>query len=92
MDWEHPYPTSNPVGRFLGQEGANLPNSITEDVVGLSLCPEYSEKQLRRMNRLRRAKHNNVHEDGNEIRRFVKGKSCNRYLSRKRIFSEEVTL
>jgi len=33
------------------KEGKNLPNSITEDIGGFSLMPEYSAKQLRGINR-----------------------------------------
>jgi hypothetical protein len=47
----------------MEKEGANLPNSETEDIVGLSLRPKYPEKQLRRINRLHRAKYNDVPKD-----------------------------
>lgn len=50
--WQ-PTPAENPVGRIPVNEGKNLPNSETEDVGGFSLCPAYSEKQLRRIERLR---------------------------------------
>jgi len=45
----------NPVGRAPVKEGRNLPNSVTEDVGGFSLYSTYSEKQLRRIERLRRS-------------------------------------
>lgn len=45
-------PAKNPVGRIPVKEGRNLPNSETEDVGGFSLCPAYSTKQLRRIERL----------------------------------------
>ncbi len=47
-------PVESPVGRTPVKEGANLPNSVTEDVGGFSLCPTYSNKDLRRIDRLRR--------------------------------------
>jgi len=46
-------PIENLVGRIPVKEGINLPNSVTEDVGGFSLCPTYSAKQLRRIERLR---------------------------------------
>ena len=46
-------PVESPVGRIPVKEGTNLPNSVTEDVGGFSLCPTYSAKQLRRIDRLR---------------------------------------
>lgn len=46
-------PVENLVGRIPVKEGTNLPNSVTEDVGGFSLCPTYSAKQLRRIERLR---------------------------------------
>lgn len=44
---------NTPVWKTLVKEGQSLPNSITEDVGGFSLCPTYSGKQLRRIRRLR---------------------------------------
>jgi hypothetical protein len=46
-------PAESPVGRIPVEEGKNLPNSETEDVGGFSLCPSYSNEQLRRIERLR---------------------------------------
>lgn len=46
-------PAESPVGRIPVKEGTNLPNSVTEDVGGFSLCPTYSAKQIRRIKRLR---------------------------------------
>src|SRR2546427_12537583 len=43
----------SPVGRIPVKEGTNLPNSVTEDVGGFSLCPSYSPKGLRKIERLR---------------------------------------
>lgn len=47
---------------FLGQipirrygvvvDGVNLPSTIAEDVASFSLCPSYSAKQLRRIERI----------------------------------------
>jgi len=51
LAWE-PNPENNPVGGMPVKEGRNLPNSVTEDVGGFSLCPTYSEKQLKRIERL----------------------------------------
>ena len=51
-------PAENPVGRHLVKEGTNLPNSVTEDVGGFSLCPTYSDKELRRIERIRRTEAN----------------------------------
>lgn len=52
---EKPSLIESPVGRILVKEGKNLPNSETEDVSGFSLCPAYSDKELRRIERVRRA-------------------------------------
>ncbi len=48
-----PDPINNPVGRSPVKEGKNLPGSETEDVGDFSLCPTYSGKELRRIERLR---------------------------------------
>ena len=41
-----------PLGRYgIVVDGKNLPSSITEDVGGVSLCPSYSDKQLREIKR-----------------------------------------
>jgi hypothetical protein len=56
MEWE-PYPRQLQVGSYLAKiDGKKLPNSVTEDVRGFFLCPSYSAKQLRSMNRLRQRK------------------------------------
>ncbi len=52
LAWE-PNPQNIPDGRSPVKEGATLPNSETEDVGGFSLCPTYSAKQLRRIERFR---------------------------------------
>lgn len=49
--WQ-PKPEENPVGIQLVKEGKNLPNSVTEDISGFSLCPSYSAKQQRRIHRI----------------------------------------
>ena len=36
------------------KEGFHLPNSVTEDVAGFSLMPQYSVKQLRRIGKHKR--------------------------------------
>ena len=60
------FPVESPVGRIPVKEGTNLPNSVTEDVGGFSLCPTYSDKELRRIERIRRAEANR-HEITNGI-------------------------
>jgi hypothetical protein len=56
MVWE-PCPRQFQVGSYLVKiDGKKLPNSVTEDVRGFSLCPTYSIKQLRSINRLRKRK------------------------------------
>jgi len=39
-----------PAWEMLVKEGRTLPNSTTEDVSGFSLMPQYSVRQLRRIN------------------------------------------
>ena len=51
--WQ-PKPTKTLVRKFPVKEGKNLPNSVTEDVVGMSLMPQYSTKQLRKIGRRQR--------------------------------------
>jgi|TARA_B110001454_G_scaffold82700_1_gene79442 hypothetical protein len=51
--WQ-PTPTKTLVRKFPVKEGKNLPNSVTEDVVGMSLMPHYSTKQLRKIGRKQR--------------------------------------
>jgi len=41
-------------GSFPIKDDATLPDSVTEDIGGYSLCPIYSTNQLRRMDRLER--------------------------------------
>jgi hypothetical protein len=62
MAWV-PYPEKHQMGRYLAKEGANLPNGLTEDVSGISLCPTYSHKQLRRITRLEIRK--SAHQEAN---------------------------
>ena len=51
-----------PIGRYgVVADGVNLPSTIAEDVAGFSLCPSYSAKQLRRIERI--AKKNAVKEN-----------------------------
>lgn len=61
LAWE-PTPQKIPDGRYPVKEGTTLPNSVTEDVGGFSLCPTYSAKQLRRIEhfRIREIKHGRV--------------------------------
>jgi hypothetical protein len=49
-----PKPTKTMVKKFPSKEGKKLPNSVTEDVIGMSLMPHYSTKQLRKIGRKQR--------------------------------------
>ena len=51
--WQ-PEPTKTLVSEIPMKEGKNLPNSVTEDVVGIGLMPKYSSKQLRKINKSQR--------------------------------------
>ena len=42
------------VGEIPVKEGKTLPNSVTEDVTGMALMPQYSTRQLRKINRQQR--------------------------------------
>ena len=48
--WQ-PKPNKSLVGEIPVQEGKTLPNSVTEDVMGMSLMPQYSARQLRKINK-----------------------------------------
>ena len=48
--WQ-PKPTKTLETEIPVQEGKDLPNSVTEDVVGIGLMPKYSRKQLRKINK-----------------------------------------
>lgn len=62
--WE-PYPQKIQVGKFLVKlDGKNLPNSVTEDIGGYVLCPKYSKKQLRKIERLHRTRNNYEYGNG----------------------------
>jgi hypothetical protein len=46
-----------PIGRYgVVVDGVNLSSTITEDARGISLCPSYSAKQLRRIERIAKKK------------------------------------
>ena len=51
--WQ-PEPKKSLVGEIPVQEGKTLPNSVTEDVMGMALKPQYSTRQLRKINRQQR--------------------------------------
>jgi hypothetical protein len=70
LAWE-PNPVKYQVGRYLAKEGVNLPNSLTEDITGFSLCPTYSDKQLRRITRLKIRR--NKYVDGGRDLNVFKG-------------------
>jgi hypothetical protein len=48
--WQ-PKPTKTLVRGFPVKEGKTLPNSVTEDIGGFSLAPQYSNKQLRKISK-----------------------------------------
>jgi len=51
--WQ-PKPTKKLVRGTPVKEGKTLPNSVTEDVMGMALMPHYSTRQLRKINRQQR--------------------------------------
>ena len=51
--WQ-PEPTKTLVSEKPMKEGKSLPNSVTEDVLGIGLMPKYSSKQLRKINKAQR--------------------------------------
>ena len=51
--WQ-PKPTKKLVSKYPVKEGKKLANSVTEDVMGMSLMPHYSTKQLRKIGRKQR--------------------------------------
>jgi hypothetical protein len=51
--WQ-PEPTKTLVSEIPMKEGKTLPNSVTEDVLGIGLMPKYSTKQLRKINKAQR--------------------------------------
>ena len=51
--WQ-PEPKKSLVGEIPVKEGKTLPNSVTEDVMGMALMPHYSTRQLRKINRQQR--------------------------------------
>ena len=60
--WQ-PQPTKTLVSKFPVKEGKKLPNSVTEDVIGMSLMPYYSTKQLRKIGRKQR-KYSEISKSG----------------------------
>jgi hypothetical protein len=53
--WE-PSPETNWIEKvYPVKDGKNLPNSVTKDARGYSLCPYYSKKQLRKISRVHRS-------------------------------------
>jgi hypothetical protein len=89
LAWEQPYPATNQVGRYLEKEVANLPNSETEDARGFSMYPGYSDKQLRRINRLHRRNHREPHGEIDAIQLPARRKTDSRYKVVKRASLEE---
>src|SRR4026207_2546730 len=90
LAWEQPYPVTNQVGRSSVKAGANLLNSITEDIRGFSLAPLYSSEQLRRISQLHRRKDRHNQEDLNSNRRTSRNKpESNRIVLKEAASSEE---
>ncbi|MGC2574619.1 MAG: hypothetical protein WA364_24160 [Candidatus Nitrosopolaris sp.] len=95
--WE-PFPVRNPVERgYPVKDGVNLPNSLTEDIGGFSLCPMYSNMQLRKIRRLERTGKGKANQSYERIPRCSSAKirkehqpNCNNMLVRS--FVEEVRM
>ena len=51
--WQ-PEPKKPLVGEIPVKEGKTLPNSVTEDVMGMALMPHYSTRQLRKIKKEQR--------------------------------------
>ena len=51
--WQ-PEPKKSLVGEIPVQDGKTLANSVTEDVMGISIMPQYSSKQLRKIGKNQR--------------------------------------
>ena len=60
--WE-PVPLKIEVGSYLTDK---LQNNSSENFKGISLCPLYSNKQLRKIHRIRIEKANNVNRKNNK--------------------------
>ena len=67
--WQ-PEPKKPLVGEIPVQEGKTLPNSVTEDVMGMSLMPQYSTTQLRKIGRNQR-----TYSESLMMNTFVNGSS-----------------
>ena len=90
LAWEQPYPAKNQDGRYLVKDGANLPNSTTEDIGAFSLAPLYSSKQLRRISRLQERNDDGYNqEDPNSTRRTNRNKAESTRVKLKRAASSE---
>jgi hypothetical protein len=90
LAWEQPYPVTNQVGTNLVKDGANLPNSITEDIGAFSLAPLYSSKQLRRISQLQGRKDDRYNQEGlNPIQRTSRTKPESILVVLKRAASSE---
>ena len=62
LAWE-PVPLKFKVGSYLA--GNELPNSVSAKFRGVSLCPLYSNKQLRKIHRIGKEKANNANRKSN---------------------------
>jgi len=51
--WQ-PEPTKKLVRETPVKEGKTLPNSVTEDVLGMGMMPQYSKRQLRKIHNKQR--------------------------------------
>ena len=85
LTWE-PLPVRDQLGSYLVKDGVTLPNSVTEDIIGFSLAPVYSCKQLRRINRLQGRE--DRYNQGN-LYPIRSEPESNRPMIKKRAFSEE---
>jgi hypothetical protein len=92
LAWDKSYPAKNLVEEgYQVEDGLNLPNSETEDVGGFSLRPNYSVKQLRRINRLlrRTTTHRGTKEVRNITPRHIANRSDSKYVLIKQEFVQE---
>jgi hypothetical protein len=90
--WEQPYPVRNQVGRYPVKDGSNLPNSVTEDIRGFDLLSrKYSDKQLRRIARLKmqKVKYEHSGENLKAFKRLTDSSGMNKKILIRRALAEE---
>jgi len=91
LAWETT-PLRNQVGRYPVKDGSNLPNSVTEDIRGFDLLSrKYSDKQLRRIARLKMQKVKDEHSGENlkAFKRFTDSSDMNKKILIRRALAEE---